>query len=350
VNLNDEDKKKNEETIAQTIDAAYNHVFPDTYPQYKEQQNNKEERFFKNSSSEIVEEIITPGAAATQQKSHSSDHLSSLVTLNANLTSQPTPGQGTGMMFNQNIPVMGQQQQYPQPQFSQNQYQQHYINQQQNYMLMQQQQHYLQQQQRAEQMRQRGGPSPGQLPTLQRAPGLRAKPATGLTPPPPPVQRAPSPGQMRGLSQAQAMSGGTFYPPPPYQAPHTGFTSPPLARGQAPPPMRPNFSFSYSPGTQVPHYPPHPAQTMQMSPQSLMSPQSSMQAPQSSMQAPQSSMYPMQRMMPGPGAPMAPYIGANTGAEGMMMHQQVITQVHQSMTTVPQESGNAENLNNTNQI
>ena len=144
----------------------------------------------------------------------------------------------------------------------------------------------------------------------------------GLTPPP--VQRAPSPGQMRGLSpQAQAMSGGTFYPPPPYQAPHTGFTSPPLSRGQAPPPMGPNFSFSYGPGAQVPHYPPHQAQPMQMSPRSSMqAPQSTMmQAPQSSMQAP---LYPMQRMMPGPGGPMAPYIGA-PGAEGLMMHQQVGT-------------------------
>ena len=112
------------------------------------------------------------------------------------------------------------------------------------------------------------------------------------------------------------MPGGTFYPPPPYQAPHTGFPSPPLSRGQAPPPMGPNFSFSYGPGAQVPHYPPHPAQQMQMSPQS------SMQAPQSSMQAP---LYPMQRMMPGPGGPMAPYIGANSGAEGLMMHQQVGT-------------------------
>ena len=71
-----------------------------------------------------------------------------------------------------------------------------------------------------------------------------------------------------------------------------------------------NYSFSYSPSAQVPQYPPHPAQTMQMS-------------PQSSMQAP---LYPgMQRMMPGPGGPMAPYVGANTGADGMMMHQQVGT-------------------------
>ena len=43
--------------------------------------------------------------------------------------------------------------------------------------------------------------------------------------------------------------------------------------------------------------------------------------PQPPMQAP---VYPMQRMMPGPGAPMATYTGAEA-LEGMMMHQQVGT-------------------------
>ena len=207
-------------------------------------------------------------------------------------------------------------------------------------MLLQQQQQqpqqqlYLhQQQQRAEQMRQRGV-SPGHLPTLQRAPAKRTTTSTGkqisqsgghvlaaicwnsliilivfagLTPPP--VQRAPSPGQMRGLSspQTQAMSGATFYPPP-YQAQHTGF-SPPVSRGQGQAPMGPNFS--YSPGAHPPYYPQHPAQPMQMPPQSSMMPQAPMQAP----------LYPMQRMMPGPGAPNATY----TGPEAMMMHQQVGT-------------------------
>ena len=128
----------------------------------------------KNKTPETVEEIITPGAAAIHQRSPSSDHLNSLAAINSNLS--PQTNLGPGMMYNQSAQLMRQQ--YPQHQFSQSQHQQHYLNQQQQYMLMQQQQQQMyfqqqQQQQRPEQMRQRGMSAPGQLPTLQRAPGKR---------------------------------------------------------------------------------------------------------------------------------------------------------------------------------
>merc|ERR1719237_877028 len=101
-------------------------------------------------------------------------------------------------------------------------------------MLMQQQQMYFQQQQqRPEQMRQRGMSAPGQLPTLQRAPGKRTPAPPGQQPPQ--VQRAPSPGQVRGPSSAQ--TGGTFYPPPYHssQSQNSGFSSSAsLSRGQVP--------------------------------------------------------------------------------------------------------------------
>ena len=141
----------------------------------------------------------------------------------------------------------------------------------------------------------------------------------GLTPPP--VQRAPSPGQMRGLSssQNQAISAATFYPPP------TGY-SPSMSRGQGQAPMGPNFS--YNPGAHPPAYPQYLAQPMQMSPQSSMMARASLQAPlqaplEAPLQAPQqaSLQAPLQASLQAPLYPSDTY----TGTEAMMMHQQVGT-------------------------
>ena len=124
---------------------------------------------------------------------------------------------------------------------------------------------------------------------------------------PPPVQRAPSPGQVRGLSSPQ--TGATFYPPPSYlssQSQNSGFSSSaPLSRGQVP--MGPHFSYN-----QLPHYPPqHQTQAMQMSQTSMM--------PQSSMMQ-QTPMYPT---MMGPGPEST--IRTNPNLQRMMMQQQVNT-------------------------
>merc|ERR1711862_994317 len=67
VNMNDEDKKKKEEEIKKTIDAAYTHVFSDTYLMYKEQEKKE------IATTTKTPEEITPDDIATQQR-FPSDH------------------------------------------------------------------------------------------------------------------------------------------------------------------------------------------------------------------------------------------------------------------------------------